>query len=226
VQSDRPGAVRLTVGDGAAFSPDGSSALVLTADAKALLLCPLRIGDTRTIPNPDAISYESVPAWLPDGKRFVLTGRHGTEESRAYVLDATSGAAKALGAPGVYWQYFAAPPVSPDGKFVVLQDKRGAPLRWPVDGGDPLPIRGLESSDVPLAWSDDGGALYVGGTSVPVPITRLDVTTGRRTPWKTIAVDDAAGLLYAVATITPDGRYWALSIARLFSDLFLVEGLR
>jgi hypothetical protein len=29
-----------------------------------------------------------------------------------------------------------------------------------------------------------------------------------------------------VATITPDGKYWALSVAKLFTDLYLVDGLQ
>jgi eukaryotic-like serine/threonine-protein kinase len=226
VRSDRPGAVRLSAGDGVAISPDGSLALVLSADSKALHLCPLGIGEIRTIPNPDAIAYESIPAWLPDGKRFVLAGRHGPEESRAYVVDATSGSAKPFGAPGVFWNDFGQPPVSPDGKFAVLRDKDGKALRWPVDGGAPLPIPGIEPGDLPLTWTADGAALYVGGSSIPIQISRLDLASGRRTAWKTIAPDDPSGLRYVVTTITPDGKYWALSIAKLLTDLYLVDGLR
>jgi hypothetical protein len=137
VRSDRPGVVRLSPGDSVSISPDGSLALVLSADSKTLRMCPLGIGEIRTIPNPDGIGYESLPAWLPDEKRFVVTGRHGTDESRAYTIDATNGSAKAFGAPGVLWNDFVQPPVSPDGKFAVFRDKDGKALRWPVDGGTP-----------------------------------------------------------------------------------------
>jgi len=226
VRSDRPGAVRLSAGDGVSISPDGSLALVLSADSKTLRLCPLGIGEIRTIPNPNRIGYESLPAWLPDGKRFVVAGRHGTEESRAYVVDAASGSAKPFSAPRVFWNDFGQPPVSPDGKFAVFRDKDGKALRWPVDGGAPLPILGIDAGDLPLAWTDDGAALYVGGSSIPIQISRLDFASGRRTPWKTIAPDDASGLRYVVATITPDGKYWALSVAKLLTDLYLVDGFR
>ena len=37
---------------------------------------------------------------------------------------------------------------------------------------------------------------------------------------------DRAGLRYAIATITPSGKYWALSTAKLLTDLYVVEGLR
>jgi hypothetical protein len=184
------------------------------------------MGATRTIPNPDGLSYESTPVWLPDGKHIVLTGRHTTEASRAYVLDAATGTTKAFGPPGAIWSLFGPMPVSPDGKFVVLQTIGGAPSRWPVSGGDPLPIPGLASGDLPLAWSEDGASLFVGGQTNPIPIVRIELATGKRSPWMTIAPTDAAGLRYISATITPNGKYWTLSIARLLTDLYVVEGLR
>ena len=100
------------------------------------------------------------------------------------------------------------------------------PQRWPVDGGEPLPIPGLVAADQPLAWTEDGAALFVGGTTVPIAITRLEIATGKRTLWKTIAPSDAAGLRYATVTITPNGKYWTLAAARLLTELFVVKGLR
>ena len=78
----------------------------------------------------------------------------------------------------------------------------------------------------PLARADDGTALFVGGDSVPIPIVRLDLATGRRTPWLTIAPSDSAGVRFAAATITPNGKSWALSTAKLLTDLYVVDGLR
>ncbi len=226
VRADRPGATRLSAGEGMAISPDGSLALVQPADAKSIIVSPLGMGPTRTIPNPDGISYESIPVWLPDGKRVVVAGRRGSEPSRGFVCDVASGAAKPFGAPGVNWTFFGAPPVSPDGRYVVLQDANGTPTRWPIDGGEPLPIPGLGPDDIPLAWTDDGAALFSGGSSIPIPIVRLDLATGSRTPWLTIAPTDSAGLRYATVAITSNGKYWVLSTAKLLTDLYVVDGLK
>jgi hypothetical protein len=95
-----------------------------------------------------------------------------------------------------------------------------------MDGGEPLPIPGVVAGDQPLAWTDDGAALFVAGTTVPILITRLELASGKRTLWKTIAPSDAAGLRYATVTITPNGKYWALATAKLLTDLFVVDGLR
>jgi Tol biopolymer transport system component len=226
VRSDRAGATRLSEGDGMAISPDGTTAVSLSADGKTMFLSPIGMGVTRPIPNPEAMSYEGIPVWLPDGKRIVITGRHGSEPSRGFVCDVASGAMKPFGAPGVHWDLFGGPPVSPDGKFVVLQDASGTHRRWPMDGGEPLPIPGVVAGDQPLAWTDDGAALFVAGTTVPILITRLELASGKRTLWKTIAPSDAAGLRYATVTITPNGKYWALATAKLLTDLFVVDGLR
>ena len=226
VRADRPGATRLSAGDGMAISPNGTTAVSVSADAKTMLLSPLGMGPTHAIPNPEGMSYEGIPVWLPDGKRIVITGRRGSDPSRGFVCDVASGAAKPFGAPGVHWDLFSGPPLSPDGAHVVLQDANGTQMRWPVDGGEPLPIPGLHAGEEPLAWTDDGSALFVGGSTVPIVITRLDLATGARTPWKTIAPSDAAGLRYTTVTISPNGKYWALATAKLLTDLFVVDGLR
>ena len=226
VRADRAGATRLSTGDPMAISPDGSSVVSGSADGKTMSITPVGMGATRAVPNPDGMSYEGIPVWLPDGKRIVITGRRGSEPSRGFVIDVASGAAKSFGPPGMHWDGFNVPPLSPDGKHVVLQDANGAYMQWTVDGGEPLPITGLIAGDQPIAWTDDGGALFVGGTTIPISISRLDLASGQRTPWKTIAPSDAAGLRYATVTITPNGKYWALATAKLLTDLFVVEGLR
>jgi hypothetical protein len=87
VRTDPSGAVRLSAGDAAGISPDGSWAMTSSADLKTLFLSPLAMGPTRTIPNPDGMRYETLPTWLPDGRRFVVISHRGTEPSRGFVCD-------------------------------------------------------------------------------------------------------------------------------------------
>jgi len=187
---------------------------------------PIGIGTTRTIPNPDAVAYDGIPAWLPDSRRLVVNGRLPGGPSRALVIDVASGKAAPFGPEGAQWDLYSAPPVSPDGRFVVLQDAGGTLRRWPLDGAAPLPIPGLAEGDRALTFSADGGALYVAGPGVSTVIDRLELADGRRTHVRTIETPDPAGIRSAFPMITPDGKYWALSTSRLLSDLFVVEGLR
>jgi dipeptidyl aminopeptidase/acylaminoacyl peptidase len=226
VQADRPGAVRLSSGDGYAISDDGTRALAVAADARSMLVSPLGPGTTRTFPIPEDLACDSAPSWLPGGKRIVFVGRRGSEPSRAYLLDVEAETATPFAAPGVSWSHFGGIPVSPDGRTVMLLDGSGAVMRWPIEGGSPLPVPGLGEEEVPLAFTADGRGIFVAGRGVPIPIERLDLETGKRTPWMTVAPADQAGLRFAVAAITPDGRHWALSTSRLHTDLYVVEGMR
>jgi WD40 repeat protein len=196
------------------------------ADVQTLFIVPLGMGPTRAIPNPEGIEYVSPITWLPDGKRFVVVGHKGSDPSRAFVCDVESGAAKPFGEPGVMWTIFTGPPVSPDGKYVVLQGADGISKRWPIEGGEAIAIPGARAEDQPSTFTEDGAAIFVAGRSLPIAIERLDLATGDRTPWITVEPTDNAGLRYALAAITPNGKYWALSTAKLLTDLFVVEGLR
>jgi dipeptidyl aminopeptidase/acylaminoacyl peptidase len=226
IRSDRPGAVRLSVGESMAISPDGAWALTASASYDVFSITPTAMGPTRTLPNPDGIRYLSIASWLPDSKRFICTGRKGTEPERAYVVDATTGGATPFPSTGQTWPIFGGPPVTQDGREVVYQDSGGMPRRWKMAGGDPIPIPGILSNDVPLSYTEDGQGLYVAGRKFPIEIERLDLATGRRTPWLTLAPHSAAGMRFWIPTISPNGKYWALSTGRLLTDLYLVDGLR
>ncbi len=226
VRAGQPGAVRIGVGEGYSISPDNRLALIGSADNRKLFVAPLGVGTTRPVPNPLAIAFESVPRWLTDGRRIVMIGRKGTEPARAHVLDTTTGAATPFGPPGVEWNSYAPVPIAPGDSEAILGDTKGGYLRCPLDGGAAVAVPGIRPGDVVLNYSADGTALFVAGTGVPIPIVRLELATGRRTPWSSIVPPDAAGLRIATVAMTRDGRHWALSTARVLTDVFLAEGIR
>ena len=135
-----------------------------------------------------------------DGGRRSLRLRNGkaievTLPPRSTQLfDAETGKATPFGPPDPVWTTFTPPPVSSDGKSVVLLDAAGMPGLWPIDGGDPLPIPGLRPDDQIASFAEGDAELFVAGPSVPVKIERLALATGRRTPWLEISPTDAAGL--------------------------------
>lgn len=58
-------------------------------------------------------------------------------------------------------------------------------------------------------------------------ITRVDLATGKRTPWKQIVPADAAGVdAIGGIAITPDEKSYVYSYGRTLSDLYVVEGLK
>lgn len=76
-----------------------------------------------------------------------------------------------------------------------------------------------------MRFASDGRHLFVGTFGkVPAILTRLDLTTGERTPWREALPADPAGLIN-VGPIWPsvDGKTIVYSYTRLLSDLYLIH---
>jgi hypothetical protein len=102
----------------------------------------------------------------------------------------------------------------------------------PLDGSDPVAIRGIEEREEPIQWSDDGRALYVRGRGdFLCYVYRVELTSGRRKLWKEITPPDLVGLLGLEARpggvlITPDGQSYVYTFWATNLDLILVEDLK
>ena len=118
-------------------------------------------------------------------------------------------------------------PVSPDGSMLAAA-KDGVIALYPLDGGEPRALDDVPASMAVIRFTPDGRFLYV---REPVgrsqKVHRIEIETGRRELWKTIAPSDLAGLeqIYAVQ-ISDDGECYYYTFNRRYSDLYLVEGLR
>jgi hypothetical protein len=117
--------------------------------------------------------------------------------------------------------------VSPDGKRIAAVVNDGISL-IPVDGGDPQPVRGSQPGEAPLRWSNGGNALLAGVRGeTSCPVTRIDLQTGARTPWKTVSPADVAGVVgVGCPRIAADEQHYVFGYTRNLSDLFLVEHLK
>ena len=118
--------------------------------------------------------------------------------------------------------------VTPDGKFVAAIGPDRKAMLFPVDGGQPRALPGVEDGEFPLRFSPDGRLLYVWKRGdVPAKVARVDVETGRREAWKELIPADPSGVeRISNVLVTPDGKGYAYCFTRLLSDLFVVEGLK
>ena len=98
----------------------------------------------------------------------------------------------------------------------------------PTDGGPPRPVAGLDAAEQPLRWSADSRSLFAYRPGqVPARVFRLDVASGRREPWLTLAPADLSGVLaVGPVLLTPEGRAYVYGYRRTLSDLYAVSGLR
>jgi hypothetical protein len=118
--------------------------------------------------------------------------------------------------------------VSPDGRFVLGRRADGTVWIFAVDGAPPRPFPGLAPGETSVTWTEDGRGVYVYSRgTMPIAIYRIDVQTGGRTLSREIVPADVAGIRQTpYFVITPNGRWYVYVVARLWSDLCLVGGLR
>jgi Tol biopolymer transport system component len=217
-------AVRLGQGSARALSPDGQWALVLRQNLSPpdFVLLPTGVGQQRAVPTGNVTP--SFGVFLPDGKNIVFAGNEAGHGSRVYLLSLDGGQPHAITPEGFRLRGRA---LSADGKRIAALGSDGIAL-ISVEGGEPVPLRGSQPGDLPLRWAKDGSALLVGSRGeTSCPVSRLDIQTGVRTPWKTFSVSDLAGVVgSACPLISADEAHYVFGYTRNLSDLFLVEHLK
>jgi serine/threonine protein kinase/Tol biopolymer transport system component len=225
-------AVRLGEGQGLALSPDGKWVLVRNPNAPdRFMLLPTGTGEPKTVL---LAGFEATgqAAWLPDGRRFVFSASERGKALRVYLLGVKNGVPRPVSPEGVDLPFVttlsppatAAGTVSPDGRWF-LGRRDMVFSRYPIEGGDPRPIAGLEPGEQPIRWSSDGRSIYVGRRRGGVKVWRLDPETGKRTFWKEIKPADPATSVRRLV-IGADGRSYAYAARRSHALLYVVEGLR
>jgi Tol biopolymer transport system component len=217
-------AVRLGQGSSRALSPDGKWALVLRQNMTPpdFVLLPTGVGQQRPLPT-GSVS-PNFGQFLPDSKRLLFDGHESGHASRIYLVDLDGGQPRAITPEGFSLR---GQSLSPDGKRIAMVASDGVAL-GSIDGGEPQLVRGSQPGDLPLRWAKDGQGLLVGTRGeTSCPVSRLDLQTGARAPWKTFSVSDIAGVIGATCPLlAADEEHYVTGYTRNLSDLFLVEHLK
>ncbi|HET7221124.1 MAG TPA: protein kinase [Vicinamibacterales bacterium] len=217
-------AVRLGAGAALALSADGRWVIAqkLNPSPAQLIVLPTGAGEGRALTN-DALTHDNA-RFLPDGKRFIFVGAEPGKASRVWVQDLDGGAAAAVTPEGVVGLLPTA-----DGTRVVGRDKDVRRL-YPIDGkGEPQPLKFVDASEGIIRFTADGRAVLIRRPAAgAVDVVRVDLTTGARTPVRTVLpVPESVGN-GGVGTLlmTSDGAVYVQGYGVTQSDLFLVKGLR
>ena len=223
-KTDGSPAVLLGEGGAVALSPDGKSVVAQTQDSPSQLkLLTTGAGEPKDLTN-DKVNH-SWAHWFPDGKRILFSGNEPGKGVRLYVYEPASGKSQAITPEGVNGTAFV---VSPDSQWVagIGPDHKG--YLYPIAGGEPRVIPGLNPGEQPITWSSEGRSLYVYQPGeLPARVDRLDVQTGQRSLWKQLMPSDPAGVeTIGPILMTPDAKTCVFGYHRLLADLYLVEGLK
>jgi serine/threonine protein kinase len=217
-------AVRLGDGESVTLSPDGKWVLALTMSSPAqLILLPSGAGDAQQITH-DGL-YHSWARWLPDSQGIVFTAKQEGHGARIYLQKSITAAATPVSPEGIDPLVLA---LSPDGSQVAGIGPDGKAYLYSLTGAPTKSVPGLLPSEQPIEWSADSKSLYVYRPGeFPAKVSQLDLTTGTRTLWRSLAPADPAGVSQiGPIVMTPDGASYIYGYHRTLSDLYLVEGLK
>jgi eukaryotic-like serine/threonine-protein kinase len=223
-KTDGSPAVLLGEGGAVSLSPDGKSVIAQTqASPSQLRLLTTGAGEAKELTK-DNINH-AWAHWFPDGKRILFAGNEPNKGVRLYVYDPSANKNSPISPEGVSGTAFM---ISPDSQVVagIGPDQKG--YLYPVAGGEPRVIPGLNPGEQPITFSADGGSLYVYQPGeLPARVDRLDLRTGQRTLWKQLMPSDPAGVeTIGPILMTPDAKTCVFGYHRMLADLYLVEGLK
>jgi serine/threonine protein kinase/Tol biopolymer transport system component len=221
VKNDGSPPVRVGDGSGIGITPDGKQLLVAMASApNHLRFYPTGPGDARDIDISPVHVLDWRGSWNSDGSLLAFTGAENGKQPRVYVLDMAAGKVRPVTAEGVTNPFFA-----PDGHSLIARNAQREFALYPLDGGGPQPVKGLEPGETPVQFGT-GGKLYTWNGAFPAHIMVVDLASGERQLATTLAPADPAGVLYGEVLATPDGKMFAYRYRRAVTNLFLAEGLK
>jgi hypothetical protein len=226
-KTDGSPAIRASDGYAYRLSPDGAwtSGYTLNADgSRRFVLSPTGPGEEFEVKVP-GLASGVVYGWLESERRYLVFGRLPEKNYQCFVWDAARGTAQPLCAEGVAdaFSYF----VSPDRKRLLIPVLKGGWLVYPVDGGAAQEPRGIGQSEAAIGWRADSRSLYVvpdGQETDSIPVSIVDISSGKRTAWKTIHPAQPV-LKIRDLHVTPDGRAYAYNYETAQSDLYVAHGL-
>jgi Tol biopolymer transport system component len=223
-KTDGSPAVLLGEGGAVALSPDGKWAVTQSQGSPSRLkLLPTGAGQARELAN--STLNHSWARWFPDGKHLLFSGNEPGQGVKLYIYDLATDKSNPFTPEGVNGTAFV---ISADSKQVagIGPDHKG--YLYPVAGGDPVPIKGLNPGEQPITFSADGQSLYLYQPGeLPARVDRLDLRTGQRTVWRQLMPTDPAGVEnIGPILMTPDAKTCVFGYHRMLADLYLVEGLK
>src|ERR1700691_2786506 len=217
-------AVRLGDGEAVTLSPDGKSVLALTMSSPAqILLLPSGAGDAQQITHDNL--YHNWARWLPDSQGIVFTAKQEGHGARIYLQKSITGQATPVSPEGIDPLVIA---LAPDGSQVAGVGSDGLAYIYSLTGAPARSVPGFLAGEQPIEWSANGKFLYVYRPGeFPAKVYELDLATGKRTLWRSLAPADPAGVSQiGPIVMTPDGSSFIYGYHRTLSELYLVEGLK
>ena len=186
-------AIRLGEGTGRSISPDGQWAvcgLPSPADRGRFYILPTGVGEPRQIPTGSLYCHQAL--WLPDNRHLVVSAHEPDKGIRLYRVDSVTGEAQSFTPEGMDYLEMR---LLPGGREVSGLGADQDHWVYPIEGGDPRPLPGLERADRVVCWLADGQSVIAYRMNeLPARLYRVNPETGERTLWREIVPPDPTGI--------------------------------
>jgi eukaryotic-like serine/threonine-protein kinase len=219
------GSPPLKLGEGSCtgISRDGAWVVCFAPQQPSpLVLIPTRAGTSRNLPK-DQLTH-TFASWLPDGQRLLLTASEPGHAIRIYVQGLDGQPAHPISPEGISNLF---PRVSPDGKWVAANNYLDKIFVFPVDGGNPSEVSGIQEGEGVAGWSLDSRSIYVSNSEeLPVNIYRVELASGKRELPMTLSPPDPTGVNnFGPIILAPDAKSYVYGLDRRLCNLYVVTGL-
>lgn len=203
-----------------ALSADGKWALALVPTSpQSMFAYPLGAGDPLRLERAN-LDFYSQALFFRDGARVLVNAAEPGKGLRYYVQDLKGSAPRAVTPEGTRFGLLSA-----DEKSILACGPSGEFSVYPLEGGEPRPVKGLSATDLLLQWSADGSSALVSRQGpVPGRVERVDLESGTHEQVLTLAPPDLAGVVGIFPTcVTEDLKSYVYSCTRRTATLFLSE---
>jgi serine/threonine protein kinase/Tol biopolymer transport system component len=218
------GSAPVRIGDGQAWdlSADGKWVISELFSQDQVIVLPTGAGEVKKLDFQGIKRSGETIFWLPDNKQIIFVGNEAGRPKRTFIKDVNTGDQRPLTPEGVIGSF-----VSPDERsFVCIADGKTSICSFD-ENTPPRPIVGLSEADSIRGWTADGRLYTFVSEGGMLKVSRLDTVTGRKEPFKDIALTDTAGMFFQpVLDITPDGKSYMYQVRRYLMDLNLAVGLK
>ena len=97
----------------------------------------------------------------------------------------------------------------------------------PIGGGGARIVSELQDGEAVVRWSGDGRYLFLKQPEGDaIKLSRLDVASGHKEPWKTVKIPEPGGEFIGDLALSADGKTCAFTFQHDLANLFLVKGLK
>jgi dipeptidyl aminopeptidase/acylaminoacyl peptidase len=193
-KTDGSAPVHLADAKGLGLSPDGKWVLAIraheTPESHQLLVLPTGAGLAKSL-ELSGLRLIRRARFAPDGRHVAVIAR--AEDSPGFAVhwvDRETGQRRAITPPDLEGYFLE---VSPDGGTVASIGRGGALTLYPVAGGPPVVLSELGEPWAPAGWDSSGNLFARRLYEIPARVFSIDVRTGNRRPFATIAPPDATG---------------------------------